>query len=191
MSFPRGPVYAQGLSPIGYCDLGHRSAFKLAMHRAGDRWLLYTGTFWEPGFNIIDVTDPTAPRLVRHVPLEVPAGSMTLQMQVADGVMITSVETTTSVVGDGTEPQAPPSPFEGFTVWSLQDPENPTRAGHFSTGGDGTHRNFYGVAGTCSPPAFRSGIGATSCTSATRRTRSRCHGGGLKASGEPGASRPR
>jgi hypothetical protein len=29
--------------------------------------LLYTGTFWEPGFNIIDVTDPTAPRLARYV----------------------------------------------------------------------------------------------------------------------------
>ena len=29
------------------------------------------------------------------------------------------------------------------SIWSLEDPENPRRLGHYKTGGDGTHRNFY------------------------------------------------
>lgn len=141
--FPSGQTFAHGLTAIGYCDLGGTSAFKMAMHRDGDRWLLYTGTFWDSGFNIVDVTDPTDPRLLRHVPVDVPEGFLTLQVQVAAGVMITSVETLNSVMGDGTGPQAQPSPDEGFLIWTLEDPENPTLRGHFRTGGDGTHRNYY------------------------------------------------
>jgi hypothetical protein len=32
---------------------------------------------------------------------------------------------------------------EGFLIWSLDDPEDPKLLGHFKTGGDGTHRNYY------------------------------------------------
>lgn len=144
MPFLPSPADAHSLTAIGYCDLSGKSAFKLAIHRHGDRWLLYTGTFWKAGFNIIDVTDPTDPPSLRHVAVDVPAGSMTLQIQIADGVVITSVETVTSVTtGDATQPQSVPSPSEGFSIWSLEDCENPARLGHFSTGGEGTHRNFY------------------------------------------------
>lgn len=36
MTFPPGRPDARGLIQVGYCDLGGKSAFKLAMHRDGD-----------------------------------------------------------------------------------------------------------------------------------------------------------
>jgi hypothetical protein len=32
---------------------------------------------------------------------------------------------------------------EGFLIWDLADPEDPQLLGHFKTGGEGTHRNYY------------------------------------------------
>jgi len=45
-----GP-FAHGLRQIGYCDLGGRSAFKMAIREHEGRWWMYTSTFWEPGYN--------------------------------------------------------------------------------------------------------------------------------------------
>src|SRR2546430_4170579 len=32
---------------------------------------------------------------------------------------------------------------EGFLVWDVSSPADPVRLGRYSTGGNGTHRNFY------------------------------------------------
>jgi hypothetical protein len=42
-------------------SIGGRSAFKMAIREHEGRWWMYTSTFWEPGYNIIDITDPTRP----------------------------------------------------------------------------------------------------------------------------------
>ena len=135
--FPPGQSFSSNLDVLGYTDLEGRPAFKLALHRAGGRWYLYTGTLWHPGFNIVEVTDPTRPRFVRFVPG--PANTWTLQVQIAQGRMITSFERIAPGWGD-----APGMGFaEGFLIWDLSDPEDPKRLGHFKTGGNGTHRNYY------------------------------------------------
>ena len=89
------------------------------------------------GLSIIDVTEPAEPRFVRFI-----AGSpntWTLQVQVADGRMITSQEKI--FPGWGGEEGQPYS--EGFQIWDLADPEDPRLLGHYATGGEGTHRNYY------------------------------------------------
>ncbi|MSO81159.1 MAG: hypothetical protein EXQ97_05980 [Alphaproteobacteria bacterium] len=136
-SFPPGKAFAHNVEAIGYCDLEGRPAFKLALHKAGDRWYLYTATFWHPGINIVEVTDPKSPRYVRFLPG--PENTWTLQVQIADGKMVSSYEKITPGWGDD-----PTKGYdEGFVVWSLADPENPKKLGQWKSGGEGTHRNYY------------------------------------------------
>lgn len=135
--FPPGESYSRNLEAVGYMDLEGRPAFKLAIHRSGSRWYLYTATLWHPGLNIVEVTDPAKPRFVRYI--EGPANTWTLQIQIAQGKMITSQERISPGWGE-----KPGQPFgEGFLIWDLADPEDPKQLGHFKTGGAGTHRNYY------------------------------------------------
>lgn len=137
MTGPPGRSWRQRLSVVGYHDLDGRPGFKLAMQRAGDRWYLYLAHFWHPGWTILDVTDPRAPRLARFV--EGPANTGTYQVQVAEGRMVTALEKI--VPGGGGDPDGPFE--EGALVWDVREPAAPRRLGHFRTEGTGTHRNYY------------------------------------------------
>ena len=156
MSFPPGRAYSRNVEPIAYLDLGGRPAFKMALHRAGERWYWYCAHLWESGWSIVEVTDPARPRFVRF--LEGPPNTWTLQIQIAEGRMITSLERIPE--GWGGTPGAPHD--EGFIVWDLADPEAPRRLGQYRTGGDGTHRNFYSggryVHTTALPPGYQGHI---------------------------------
>ena len=128
----------RGVEFVGYHDLAGRPGFKMAMQRHGDRWYLYLGHLWHRGWSILDVTDPRSPRLCRF--LEGPADTWTIQVQVADGRMVTALEKPNE--GWGIEPGRPFE--EGAYIWDVaQDPEDPQLLGHWRTGGTGTHRNFY------------------------------------------------
>ena len=75
---------------LAYHDLDGRSGFKLAMQEVEGRFFLYVAGFWHSGWSILDVTDPEHPELLRF--LEGPPNTWTLQVQVADGTMITALE---------------------------------------------------------------------------------------------------
>jgi hypothetical protein len=133
-----GVVEQSGVEFVGYHDLDGRPGFKLAIQRHGDRWYLYLGHLWHRGWSVLDVTDPRSPRLCRFV--EGPANTWTIQVQVADGRMVTALEKPNE--GWGVEPGLPFE--EGAYIWDVaQDPEDPQLLGHWRTGGTGTHRNFY------------------------------------------------
>lgn len=136
-AFPSGKAWSENFTPVGYLDMEGRPAFKMAIHRRGDRWYLYTAHFWHSGLTIYDITDPADARFVRFIPG--PPNTWTLQVQVAGERMITSMERIPPKWGGDTA-----APFaEGFLVWDLADPENPVQLGHYKTGGKGTHRNYY------------------------------------------------
>ncbi|MGH7006648.1 MAG: LVIVD repeat-containing protein, partial [Alphaproteobacteria bacterium] len=140
MPFPPGQFWSRNVEPVAYLDLGGKPGFKMALHKAGERWFFYVAHLWEPGWSIVDVTDAAKPRYVRFMPG--PANTWTIQIQIAEGHMITGLEK----IPDGWEADgvaADKSFEEGFYIWSLSDPENPARLGHYRTGGDGTHRNYY------------------------------------------------
>lgn len=136
-NFPSGQAWSHNVEAIGYADLEGRPGFKMAIHEAGGRWYLYVAHLWTSGLSIVEITDAAHPRLVRFIPG--PPNTWTLQVQIADGLMITSQERI--MEGWGADPNAPFG--EGFVIWSLADPENPAQLGHYRTGGKGTHRNFY------------------------------------------------
>jgi len=128
--------FSKNVDLVGYDDLDGHSGFKLAMQEVDGSFYLYVAALWEPGLNIIDVTDPEHPRYVRWV--SGPPGTWTLQVQVAEGKMITNMEPIPQ--GWGT----PSSSFqEGITIWDVADPENPKELGTWSPGATGTHRNHY------------------------------------------------
>ncbi|MPZ74425.1 MAG: hypothetical protein GEU74_14575, partial [Nitriliruptorales bacterium] len=128
----------EGFRLLAYHDLSGRPAFKLATQVTGSRRYLYTGSFWHSGWSVLDVTEPTAPELRAYVPG--PDDTWTLQVQVADGTMITSLEAPAEGWG------IPPGrPFEeGALVWDVaSEPAEPRLLGRYRSGGRGTHRNFY------------------------------------------------
>jgi hypothetical protein len=111
-----------GHSDLGGCGDG------MQVLRHGDA--LYVGHFGISGMgtSILDVADPTRPRLVDQWPS--PPGSHTHKVQVADDLLLVNQEQFRG--GD---------PFTaGMLVFDVSDPLAPRRIGHFDSGGAGVHR---------------------------------------------------
>ncbi len=129
--------FAQNMELVGSHDLGGKPAFKMAMQVVDGRWYLYLAHLWEPLWSILDVTDPSHPEAVGET--HGPANTWTLQVQAADGLLLTSLEHIPPGWGD---PTGPP-PEEGVLVWDISDPVRPKELSRWKTRGSGTHRNHY------------------------------------------------
>jgi hypothetical protein len=128
---------ARHVEAVGYSDLDHRPAFKMAVRHKRGRWYLYTGHFWDSGWTVVDVTDPARPEVAAHVPG--PENTWTLQVDLHGDTMVTALEQVFPNFGGD-----PAAPFEeGVLIWDIADPVRPRRLGHYRTGGTGTHRNLY------------------------------------------------
>ncbi|MGH7874178.1 MAG: LVIVD repeat-containing protein [Candidatus Binatia bacterium] len=143
---------AHNLEPVGYHDLKGKPAFKLALQELNNRWYLYVAHLWQRGWSVLNVTDPEAPQFCTFIPG--PENTWTIQIQVADGKMITGLERIAPGWG-GVESQ----PFtEGFFIFDVSEPIKPRRIGHFQTGSTGTHRNFYDGGNLVHAAAGASGL---------------------------------
>ncbi|MGW6504515.1 LVIVD repeat-containing protein [Nonomuraea angiospora] len=148
--------YARNVELVGYTDMDHRPAFKMAIRRVGNRWYLYTGHFWDSGWSVVDVTDPRRPEVVAFVPG--PKDTWTLQVDLHGDIMVTALEQIFPNFGG--DPEA--GFEEGIYIWDIKDPVRPRRLGHYRTGGTGTHRNLYPggrhVHVAAGAPGFRGNI---------------------------------
>lgn len=106
------------------------------MQEVNGRWYLYLAHLWHRGWSILDVTDPASPEFVTYIPG--PENTWTIQIQVADGKMITALERIAP--GWGGVEGAPFS--EGFLIWDVADPIRPLLLGQFHTGASGTHLSY-------------------------------------------------
>ncbi len=131
------PHFAHNIEWVGYHDLDRRPAFKLAMQEKNGRWYLYLAHLWHRGWSVLDVTDPSAPEYATFVPG--PENTWTIQIQVAEGKMITALER----IAPGWGGQEGQRFEEGFYIWDVEQPAKPKRLGHYRTNSTGTHRNFY------------------------------------------------
>lgn len=132
------PLENTGFEFVGYHDLGGNPGFKLAIQQHGERWLLYLGHLWRSGWSVLDVTEPAEPRLLHT--WDGPANTWTIQVQVADGLLVAGLEKPGA--GWGADPDAPFD--EGVLIWDVDtDPARPELLGDWRTGMTGTHRNFY------------------------------------------------
>lgn len=135
-----GPATAEanGVELAGYHELDANPAFKLAMQCVDGSYYLYMSHFWHSSWTVMDVTEPSAPRLLRTI--EGPPNTWTLQVQVADGLMLTALEKASP--GWGYDPAL--TEKVGVLIWDVAaDPTNPHLLAHYDTGGRGTHRNYY------------------------------------------------
>jgi hypothetical protein len=62
--FPQKEPISWNIDQVGYADLDGKAGFKMAIHRVGERWYLYSALLWEPGFVILDITDPYKHRYI-------------------------------------------------------------------------------------------------------------------------------
>ena len=121
------PAEGHGLRLVGHHDLGGFGD-GMQVQREGDA--LYVGHFGPSGMgtSILDVSDVTAPRLVRQ--WRAPEGTHTHKVQVADGLLLVNHEFFRG--GDTWS--------EGLAVYDLADPFDPQQIGWWSTGNRGVHR---------------------------------------------------
>jgi hypothetical protein len=140
---------ASGLRPIGYTDLnGRRGGIKLAIKKVGERWVLYKGG---NGIEVVDVTNPEDPRLVKIVPG--PKGTAASQLTQHGNLLllgmsrpITAAESAGEADGWTTlQEQAPADkPFEeAVALYDVSDPWDPKFISKWSSGAQGSHRNGY------------------------------------------------
>lgn len=90
---------AKNIELVGYNNMEGHPSLKIALQVVKNRWYIYAAHFWTPGWSIVDVTDPSKPEYVRHVPG--PENTETCQVQVADGIMVTSLERLIQIPGRG------------------------------------------------------------------------------------------
>src|SRR3989442_7794395 len=138
MSSPIPPgAVASNVRAVAYSEVDGRPPFKLSIQERNGRWYLYMGHLWHRGWTVLDVTDPSKPSVANFIPG--PANTWTIQMEIADGTMVTALEKIApGWGGDAAQPND-----EGVVIWSVADPVRPQRLGQYKTGGTGTHRNFY------------------------------------------------
>jgi hypothetical protein len=137
---PADPVIAEGFKVIGHNALGGRDA-------SGDVWVhgdfAYVGTWADPctgrGVKIIDVSDPTAPRVI--------GTAAARRGTSAEDMVVRSVETdwfTGDLMVVGIQRcgrQGGPFATYGAEFWDVTDPYHPRRLSRFgiTNGGGGAH----------------------------------------------------
>jgi len=139
------PADIDGFKQIGSSDLG---GFGDGMQVMRERDALYVGHFGPSGMGttILDVSDPTEPRIVRQ--LRAPDGAHTHKVQIADGLLLVNHE-----AFRGGRPEQ-----VGIAIHDMSDPFHPTEIGFWDSGGLGVHRivfeggNHAYVSAT--PPGF-------------------------------------
>jgi len=129
---------ASNMKAIGYSGLdGRGGAFKMAIKQVNNRWYLYMGHLWNRGWTIMDVTDPSNPKVVKFIPG--PENTWTIQMEIHDNIMVTALQN--FPVAWGSDPDKPFD--EGVIFWDISDPVNPQQLTHWKTGSTGVHRIGY------------------------------------------------
>ena len=124
---------------VGFSGLGgHSAAFKLSIKQANGRWYLYMGHSFEPGWSILDVTDPKDPKYVKFIPG--PQGTITSQITLHDNLMLTGLGPDEGGASGGSATKAAEA---AVLLWDISDPANPKQISGWKGGPRGTHRNSY------------------------------------------------
>jgi hypothetical protein len=127
---------ASNMKPIGYSDLGGKEAFKMAIKHVGDKWYLYMGHFVANGWSIVDVTDPTNPKVAKFIPGPTPTSAG--QVDLHGNLMITALQDRAGYGGDPNK-----KVIEGVLLWDISNPLGPEQLAWWKTGATGTHRDGY------------------------------------------------
>ena len=141
----RKEMLMKNVEYVGYSDLNRKPGFQMAMHKTKDSsYYLYTASFRDNGFNIVDVTDPANP-VAKWIEgdwiSDEHDGQGLPKIQAAEGKLITFHGGTAAPL-HGTKDHCPF--WGGFKIWDIEtDPLNPRFLGQFECEPPGAHRSFY------------------------------------------------
>ena len=141
---------AHDMELVGHDDLQGRSAYQPTIHQQSGRVIAYvghhggrarnplTGTDEDNGTSIVDVTDPTKPRYLVHIPGAPGAGEGggAQMARVCDRQGKTYLLRT---LGNSV-------PNSGHEVWDVTDPAKPQKASTVVSGLTSTHKNWWECA---------------------------------------------
>lgn len=141
---PRG-AESKNLRLIGHTDLdGRGDASQLIRH--GD--YLFVGHMGTSGTSVVDVRDPTRPRVVKRLP--VPTGSTHAhKVQIVGDLLVVNHEQySPGGHGHGQRPAPAPSAPDpehsaGIQLYDVSNPLEPKPISFFATGGRGVHRTWF------------------------------------------------
>ena len=126
---------ASNLKPIGYSNMDGRAGnIKMAIKHVGDKWYLYVAHLWVHGWTIVDVTDPTNPKVVKFI--QGPPNGDTNQVDLHDNIMITALQNRAAYMSH--DPDVPRD--EGVIIWDISDPINPKELSRWKTNGSASRR---------------------------------------------------
>ncbi len=139
----RGPVLEQpvahNLEVVGFSDMnGKRDALQMNYQEVGGRHYLYAGHFWSGGVSILDVTDPTQPRVAGFVPTLNDA-TWHIKVQVAEQLMLVPAELNFFAPPDVDPTQAK----SGVRIFDVSNPTEPEELAFYEAGGIGVHRSWW------------------------------------------------
>ena len=141
----RNEMLMKNIEYVGYTDLNRKPGFQMAMYKSPEgRYYIYTASFRDNGYNIVDVTDPEHPVsqwMEGDWIGEVHDGQSLPKIQAADGKLLTFYGGTMRVL-HGTHEM----PFwGGMKIYDIaEDPLHPKFLGQFECeDGPGAHRSFY------------------------------------------------
>ena len=148
------PPEAKNMRLVGYHDLQHRSAYQPTIVHQGARWIAYighhggtnetpkplnplTGNTEDNGTSIVDVTDPTRPKYLHHIPGE-------------PGLAEQGGAQMARVCAGSTLPKGDPQKYyllrtfgnSAHEIWDVSDPANPKLLTRIE-GLKGTHKNWW------------------------------------------------
>lgn len=121
---------ARNMQLVGTHDLQGRSAYHAITHRIDERFVLFvghhsgqadnpmTGVTEVNGLSVLDVTDPSAPQMLAHLPPTGLSANGTQHLQICDGAALPNGDPamTYLVRTNGNE---------SFEVWNISDPTAP------------------------------------------------------------------
>jgi hypothetical protein len=121
---------ARNMRLVGLHELQGRSAYQPVVHAYGDRQILFvghhageamnpmTGNMEKNGLSILDVTDPSNPQLLAHIPPTNSEASGTQHVQICDGSVLPNGDAgkVYAVRTDG---------LLGYDLWDVTDPAAP------------------------------------------------------------------
>lgn len=133
MTTPRA-VESRNMRIVGHDDLAGTGDCMHVNVVGGHAFIGHQG-YTSVGTSIVDVSDPSSPRLLTQIPR--PAGTHTHKVQVVGDVMIVNHER------NRFEAEPTTSWSAGLAVYDISRPAEPRQIGFFATPGTGVHRMTY------------------------------------------------
>jgi hypothetical protein len=161
----RGPILeepvAHNVEVVGFTDMdGKRDGLQMDYQEVGGRHYLYVGHFWSGGVSILDVTDPSQPRVAGFVPSQNDA-TWHIKVQVAEQLMLVPSELNFFAPPGVDATQAK----SGVRIFDVSNPTEPDELAYYEAGGIGVHRSWwnggqyaYLAAGTAAPGIWMHGV---------------------------------